>query len=53
VTTDADGNAVVENLPLGKYRIEEVTFTNERQKVSICVMSELFVKSVRLQSGYQ
>lgn len=25
VTTDADGKAVVENLPLGKYRIEEVT----------------------------
>lgn len=24
VTTDAEGNAVVENLPLGKYRIEEV-----------------------------
>lgn len=25
VTTDADGKAVAENLPLGKYRIEEVT----------------------------
>lgn len=25
VTTDADGKAMVENLPLGKYRIEEVT----------------------------
>jgi LPXTG-motif cell wall-anchored protein len=68
VTTDADGKAVVENLLLGKYRIEEVTapegyvlsgysqevelvyagqdipviseevtFTNDRQKVSITV----------------
>ena len=68
VTTDETGSAVVENLPLGKYRVEEkktpegytwnakgeevtftyagqdtpvvdeeVTFTNERQKVSITV----------------
>ena len=68
VTTDETGSAVIENLPLGKYRVEEkkapegytwnakgeevtftyagqdtpvvdeeVTFTNERQKVSITV----------------
>ena len=68
VTTDETGSTVVENLPLGKYRVEEkktpegytwnakgeevtftyagqdtpvvdeeVTFTNERQKVSITV----------------
>ena len=68
VTTDEEGKAVIENLPLGKYRIEEVTapegyvlsassqevtftyadqdtpvipeevtFANERQKVSITV----------------
>lgn len=68
VTTDENGSAVIENLPLGKYRVEEkkapegytwnakgeevtftyagqdtpvvdeeVTFTNERQKVSITV----------------
>lgn len=71
VTTDESGKAVVENLPLGKYRIEEVTapegyvlnassqevefiyvdqdtpviteevtFTNDRQKVSIMVKKQ-------------